>query len=250
MKIIRFNWKQSTKYGILNGDSVLSLDGDILGDFGAGEKLCNLSDVELLAPVKPNIVVGLGGNYHSLLAVDTSIHSKPEAFLKPQSAIIGHKGNIICPKIVNNVYTEPELAIIIKHEASHVPEGKGKDYILGYTCANDVAAHIEEDRGHTRSKGSYTFCPIGPCIVTDIDPDNVKITSRLNGKVVQDAVSTSGMIYNINKIISYITAFMTLQPLDVVLTGTATPPAPLNVGDVAEVDIERIGVLSNKVVST
>lgn len=248
MKIVRFKWEQAARYGIIDGNDVLSMEGDILGDFSAGEKLSNLDEVEILPPVEPGLVVGLGGNYHSLLAVDTSVHSKPEAFLKPQSAVIGHLGKIIYPKIVDNVHMEAELAVIMKRQASHVPEGSGKDYILGYTCTNDVTAHIEEDRGHTRAKGFYTFCPIGPYIVTDIDPDNTTITSRLNGELVQDRDSTSGMVYNVNKIISYITEFMTLNPLDVVLTGTARPPALLNVGDVVEIEIEGIGSLQNTVV--
>ena len=248
MKIVRFKWEQGARYGIIDGNDVLSMEGDILGDFSAGEKLGNLDEVEILPPVDPGLVVGLGGNYHSLLAVDTSVHSKPESFLKPKSAVIGHLGKIIYPKIVDSVHMEAELAFIMKRQASHIPEGSGKDYILGYTCANDVTAHINDDRGHTRGKGFYTFCPIGPYTVTDIDPDNTTITSRLNGKVVQDHDQTSGMIFNINKIVSYITEYMTLNPLDVVLTGTARPPAMLNVGDVVEIEVEGIGTLQNTVV--
>ena len=250
MKIVRFKWEQAAKYGIIDDSDVLSMEGDILGDFSAGEKLCDLDEIEILPPVEPGLVVGLGGNYHSLLAVDTSVHSKPEAFLKPQSAVIGHMDKIVYPKnIVDNVHMEAELAFVMKKQASRVPEGSGKDYILGYTCANDVTAHIEDDRGHTRAKGFYTFCPIGPYLVIDeIDPDNTTITSRLNGKLVQDHDSTSGMIYNVSKIINYITEFMTLNPLDVVLTGTARPPALLNVGDTVEIEVGGIGTLQNTVV--
>ena len=248
MKIIRFKWEQAVRYGVVEGDSVLSLEGDILGEFSTGKKLCNLGDIKLLAPVKPNIVVGLGGNYHSLLAVDTSIHAKPEAFLKPPSAVIGHLDNIIYPKIVDNIHMEGELAVIIKREARQVSEDRGLEYVLGYTCANDVTAHIEGDRGHTRAKSFYTFCPIGPCIATDLDPDNLKITSRLNGALVQDADPTSDMVFNVSKIISYITEFMALQPLDVVLTGTSKPPALMKEGDITEVEIEGIGVLRNTII--
>lgn len=250
MKIIRFQWKQDTRYGILDGESVLSLDGDVLGDFTAGKKLCKLSDVKLLAPVQPGIVVGLGGNYHSLLAVDTSIHTKPEAFLKPPSAVIGHLDNILYPPIADNVHLEGELAVIMKREARHVPEDRAMDYVLGYTCANDVTAHIKEDKGSTRGKGFYSFCPIGPCIATDLDPDNLKITSRLNGTVIQDSDTTSDMVFNVKKIISYITEFMALQPLDVILTGTSRPPALIRAGDTIEIEIGGIGVLRNTVENT
>ena len=248
MKIIRFQWEQAVRYGVIEGDSVLSLKGDILGEFSTGKKVCNLGDIKLLAPVKPNIVVGLGGNYHNLLAVDTSIHAKPEAFLKPPSAVIGHLDNIIYPKIVDNIHMEGELAVIIKREARQVSEDRGLEYVLGYTCANDVTAHIEGDRGHTRAKSFYTFCPIGPCIATDLDPHNLKITSRLNGTLIQDADPTSDMVFNVSRIISYITEFMALHPLDVVLTGTSKPPALIKSGDITEVEIEGIGVLRNTVI--
>ena len=250
MKIVRFKWEQAPRYGIIDGNDVLSMEGDLLGDITPGKKLSTLDKIEVLPPVEPGLVVGLGGNYHSLLAVDTSVHSKPEAFLKPQSAVIGHLGKIIYPRgIVDNVHMEAELAFVVKKQASHVPEDRGKDYILGYTCANDVTAHIEDDRGHTRAKGFYTFCPIGPYLIIDeIDPDNTTITSWLNGKLVQEKDSTSDMVYNVGKIISYITEFMTLNPLDVVLTGTARPPALLNPGDVVEIEVAGIGKLQNTVV--
>jgi 2-keto-4-pentenoate hydratase/2-oxohepta-3-ene-1,7-dioic acid hydratase in catechol pathway len=247
VKIIRFQWEQSARYGVLDGEEVFSLEGNILGNYKAGKKLGKLSSVRLLAPVQPNLVVGLGGNYHSLLAVDTSIHSKPEAFLKPPSAVIGTLDSIIYPKIVTNVHMEGELAVIMKREARQVAENEAFDYVLGYTCANDVTAHIEGDRSSTRAKSFYTFCPLGPCIATDLDPDNLKITSRLNGALVQDGDSTSDMVFHVRKIISYITEFMALQPLDVILTGTSRPPKMLKTGDVVEIEIGGIGVLRNTV---
>jgi 2-keto-4-pentenoate hydratase/2-oxohepta-3-ene-1,7-dioic acid hydratase in catechol pathway len=248
LKVIRFLWRQATRYGILDGNDVLALKGDILGDFQKGEALCQLKDIKLLAPVKPNIIVGLGGNYHSLLKLDTSIHAKPEAFLKPPSAVIGHLDDIICPQNADSVNMEGELAVIIKREAKHVPEGEGKDYILGYTCANDVTALISEDKVDTRAKGYYTFCPIGPCIETDLDPQKLKITSRVNGKLIQDKDPTSNMVYDVNKIITYITEFMALQPLDIILTGTSRMASQIKPGDTVEVEISEIGVLRNYVV--
>ncbi len=247
MKIIRFQWQQTERYGIVDGEDVFSLEGEITDKFQAGKKLGKLSEIKLLAPVQPNLVVGLGGNYHSLLAVDTSIHSKPEAFLKPPSAVIGHLDKIIYPKIVKNVHMEGELAVIMKRAARQVPESEALDYVLGYTCANDVTAKIEGDRNSTRAKSFYTFCPLGPCIATDLDPDNLKITSRLNGALVQNGDSTSDMVFNVRKIISYITEFMALQPLDVILTGTSRTPTMLKIGDVVEIEIGGIGLLSNTV---
>jgi 2-keto-4-pentenoate hydratase/2-oxohepta-3-ene-1,7-dioic acid hydratase in catechol pathway len=249
MKIIRFPWRQAPIYGVLEGEEVFSLEGNLLGEVSIGKKLCNLNDVRLLAPVQPNIVVGLGGNYHRLLAVDTSIHSKPEAFLKPPSAVIAHLDNIVYPGIVENVHLEGELAVIIKREARHVTEESALDYVLGYTCANDVTAHIKGDKNSTRAKSFYTFCPLGPCLVTGLDPDNLKITSRLNGILIQDGDSTSDMVYNVKKIISYITEFMALQPLDVILTGTSRPATLIKPGDVIDIEIEGIGLLRNTVIN-
>lgn len=247
MNIIRFQWKRAVRYGILDGDDILSLEGDILGKFSAGKKLCDLADVKLLAPVKPNIVVGLGGNYRSLLAVDTSVHTKPQAFIKPASAVIGHLDNIIYPKIANKVHMEGELAVIMKREAMHVPEEKALDYVLGYTCANDVTGSITGDTNFTRAKAFYTFCPLGPSIATDLDPDNLKITSKLNGTLVQNNDPTSDMVYNVRKIINYVTEFMALQPLDVILTGTSRPQTFIKTGDVIEIEIREIGLLRNYV---
>jgi 2-keto-4-pentenoate hydratase/2-oxohepta-3-ene-1,7-dioic acid hydratase in catechol pathway len=249
VKIIRFEWKRAARYGVVKGDDVFSLEGNILGDFRVGKKLCRLEEVKLLAPVQPNIVVGIGGNYHSLLKVDTSIHTKPEAFLKPPSSVIGHLDNIIYPKIVTNIHLEGELAVIMKREARHVSEDKALEYILGYTCANDVTAHIEGDKGGARIKSFYTFCPIGPYLVTDLDPGNLAITSRVNGIKVQDADSTSDMVWSVGQIIAHVTEFMALQPLDVILTGTSRPPKLLNVGDVVEVEIGGIGLLRNTIVA-
>jgi 2-keto-4-pentenoate hydratase/2-oxohepta-3-ene-1,7-dioic acid hydratase in catechol pathway len=247
VKIIRFEWEKTPRYGIVDDDSVFTLEGDLLGDFGIGRKLCSLADVKLLAPVQPNIVVGIGGNYHNLLKVDTSIHSKPEAFLKPPSSVIGHLGNIVYPKIVNAVHMEGELAVVMKHEARHVPEERALEYVLGYTCANDVTAHIEGERSATRVKSFYTFCPLGPCIVTGLDPNKLKITSRLNGVLIQDKDPTSDMVFSVSKIISHVTEFMALRPFDVILTGTSQPPALIKVGDITEVEIEGIGILRNTV---
>lgn len=247
MKVIRFMWENNIYYGTINDNDVLLLEGDILDDFTIGKKITTLQDVKLLAPVESSLVVGIGGNYHGLLKLDKSIHSRPSAFIKPPSSIIGHLGNIIYPNIVNDIHMEGELAVIIKKRAIHVQEENALDYVFGYTCANDVTAHIDDEESITRLKSFFTFCPLGPCIETELDPENLKITSRLNGELIQNADSTSDMVFNVNKIISYITEFMALQPFDVILTGTSKPPAKMNIGDLTEVEIEGIGVLRNMV---
>ena len=247
MKIIRFEWQQTTQYGVVDNDSVFSIEGSILGDFSIGKKLCNLSDVKLLAPVQPKIVVCIGGNYYRLLReAGREIPSEPSSFLKPSSSVIGHLDNIVYPKVSNEVSFGGELAIIMKYEARNVPEYRALEYVLGYTCGNDLTAHDLPERFLTRAKSFYTFCPLGPCIATDINPDNLKIRSRLNGVLIQDD-STSDMIFNVSQIISYITGFMALEPLDVILTGTSRRETKINIGDIIEIEIEGIGILRNTV---
>lgn len=246
-KIIRFELEQRTEYGVVEKDTVFSIEGNICHEFSIGKKLCSLSEVRLLSPVQPRIVVGVGGNYYGLLKeVGMEIPSEPSVFLKPSSSVVGHLDNIIYPRISNDVRFGGELAVVMKYEARNVPEDRALEYVLGYTCANDLTARDLRDRFPTRNKSFYTSCPLGPCIATDIKRDNLKIKSRLNGILMQDD-STSDMIFNISKIISYITEFMALEPFDVILTGTSRKETRINIGDTIKVEIEGIGVLQNTV---
>ena len=249
MKIIRFEWEQGVRYGVLDGDDVWVIEGDILGSFTAAEKLCALGDVRLLAPVQPKTVACVAANYHQLMKyVDREIPKEPEVFLKPPSAVTGHLGGIVYPTVSRHLTWGGELAVVMKREARNVPEERALDFVLGYTCANDVtASDLTAERFPTRAKGFYTFCPLGPCIATDIDGNNVTLKSTLNGQLIVDD-STSGMIFSVKKAVSYISQFMALEPLDVVLMGTPRPETTVHVGDVVEVEIEGIGTLRNTVV--
>lgn len=244
MKIIRFELGQRIGYGVVDGDTVFSIEGNICDQFSVGRKLCSLSEVRLLSPVQPKIVVGVGGNYYGLLKeVGDEVPSEPSLFFKPSSSVVGHLGNIVYPRMSNDVRFGGELAVVIKYEARNVPEDRALEYVLGYTCGNDLTAH---DLPSMRNKSFYTSCPLGPCIATDINADNLRTKSRLNGSLIQDG-STSDMVFDVGKIISYITEFMALEPLDVIITGTSVRERKIHIGDTVEVEIEGIGILRNTV---
>lgn len=176
------------------------------------------------------------------------IPKEPCIFLKPSTAVIGHSDSIIYPQASKRVDYEAELAIVIKKEAHMVPKNKIKDYILGYTCANDVTARDLQkiDGQWTRAKSFDTFCPLGPVITDKIDPDNVPIRLYVNNKLKQEG-HTSDFIFDTATLVSFISSIMTLNPCDVILTGTPKGVGPLNIGDTVEVEIPGIGKLVNYV---
>jgi 2-keto-4-pentenoate hydratase/2-oxohepta-3-ene-1,7-dioic acid hydratase in catechol pathway len=247
VKIIRFEWERIPMYGILEGNSIFQIVGSITEEFKIDQKICKIDDVHILPPVKPRTMIGVGSNYYGLLkTIGMEVPKEPSLFLKASSCIIGHQEDITYPKISNDLRFEGELAIVIKRDAKHVSESKALDYVLGYTCANDLTIHDIMDRFPTRNKSFYTSCPLGPCIATGINGNNLNIKTRLNGKLIAND-STSDMIFSIEKIISYITGFMPLEPLDVILTGTSRGGGKLSDGDTVEVEIESIGILRNEV---
>lgn len=250
MKIIRFEYKGRQEYGYLEGDSISIVSGDIFsGATETGEKV-SLGDVKVLPPVTPSKIVALGLNYEKH-ARDGGfdIPEEPLLFLKPPSSIIAHLESIIYPSVTDNVHYEGELGVVIGKKAQHVKEEEALDYVLGYTVVNDVSAREfqHKDVQWTRGKGFDTFCPIGPVIATGLDPDNLDIKTRLNGKTVQDS-NTNDMIFKTAHQISFISNVMTLLPGDVILTGTPLGVGPFNKGDTVEIEIEGIGVLENPVV--
>lgn len=176
------------------------------------------------------------------------IPKEPCIFLKPPSSVIGHGDSIIYPLQSSRVDYEAELAIVIKKKAHMVPEDKVKDYILGYTCANDVTARDLQkiDGQWTRAKSFDTFCPLGPRVTGQIDPDNVAIRLYVNKELRQNG-HTSNFIFNTSILVSFISSIMTLFPGDVILTGTPSGVGPLKIGDTVEVEIEGIGRLTNYV---
>ncbi|HJQ40535.1 MAG TPA: fumarylacetoacetate hydrolase family protein [Thermoanaerobaculia bacterium] len=204
---------------------------------------------KLLTPVTPTKIVCVGRNYaEHAKELGNEAPPEPIIFMKPPSALLDPGGTIVRPAASQMVHHEAELAIVISREAKNVKASDWRDYVLGFSCANDVTARDlqKKDGQFTRGKGFDTFCPIGPCIETELDVSNLRVTARVNGETRQDG-STSQMIFSCAFLVEFISAVMTLMPGDVILTGTPAGVGSLHAGDTVEVEIEGIGVLSNAV---
>lgn len=252
MKIARFQWQGKVNWGVVEDETIFSLVGDLYGEFEKGKELCHLKDVRLLAPVEPSITIACGMNYMDhIKEMGWEVPKEPALFFKPANTVVGPEDDVVYPKVSQDLRYEGELCCIIKRQAKNVSEEKALDYILGYTCGNDLTATdlIEKDGRLTRAKAFDTSGPLGPYLVTGLDPHRLSIKSRLNGKNQQDG-NSEVLVFGIEKLISYISAFLTLRPGDVVWTGTPKGGAcPVKVGDITEVEIEGIGILRNKIVA-
>ena len=249
MKIIRFSSGKKTSYGILDDKTIRVIRGNPFNNLRYSGMTCNLGDVKLLAPCVPSKIVCLGVNYRSHAGeLNSQIPQSPLLFLKPPSAIIGPEDKIIYPEMSQRVDYEGELGIVIKKKACRISPQEALDYVLGYTCFNDVTARdLQRPDGQwTRAKGFDTFAPFGPCIETDIDPTNVPLETYLNGQLKQKS-NTTELIFSIKEVISFISRVMTLLPGDVIATGTPGGIGPMNPGDTIEIKIAPIGVLRNYV---
>ncbi|MFO8053141.1 MAG: fumarylacetoacetate hydrolase family protein [Candidatus Omnitrophota bacterium] len=201
-------------------------------------------------PCSPKKIVLVGLNYRRhAKELGMEIPSEPILFLKPPSALIRSGQDIVYPKGVERIDYEAELAVIIKKKAKWIKESQVRDYILGYSCLNDVTARNlqKKDGQWTRAKSFDTFCPVGPCVETDLNPDSLKIQTFLNGKIKQSS-NTSDFIFSIGYIISFISKVMTLEAGDIISTGTPEGIGPMQKGDKVVVNIESIGSLENQVV--
>ena len=259
MRIIRFaTGRGRPKYGVLEGSIISSLRGSPFASLrGSGSLLrrdgntYELSQARLLSPCLPSKIVALGLNYRSHAAeTRMPIPTVPLIFLKPSTAVIGPGDRIVLPSLPKRrVDYEAELGVVIARRAKNIPREKARDYIIGYTCVNDVSErYAQRDDGQwTRAKSFDTFAPIGPWIETEVDPDDLKIETYLNGEIRQSA-RTSDMIFGVPELLSFISSVMTLLPGDVIATGTPSGIGRMNPGDVVEVRIENIGTLRNFVV--
>ncbi|AMT71797.1 fumarylacetoacetate hydrolase family protein [Mycobacteroides immunogenum] len=209
-----------------------------------------LADVRLLAPILASKVVAMGKNYAAHAAeMGGAPPESPVIFIKPNTSIIGPGLPIQLPPSASEVHHEGELAIVIGRPCKDVPAARAAENILGYTIGNDVSArdHQRTDGQWTRAKGHDTFCPLGPWIVTDLDPSDLEIRTEVNGEVGQRS-RTSLLLHDVGAIVEWVSAVMTLLPGDVILTGTPEGVGPIVDGDTVSVTIEGIGTLSNPVV--
>jgi len=250
MKYARFEYGGEERYGIVQEEELLFLDGSMLEDSNQTGKRCQVSDVKLLPPVKPSKIVCIGQNYiEHIKELGVTPPTEPLFFLKPPSSLIGHTDAIIYPKIAERVDYEGELAVVIKKTMKNVPASEALGYVLGYSCFNDVTERklaSENPFNLTVSKSFDTFSCLGPYVVTDIDGDNLDLKTLLNGKVMQTD-NTKKCVFGVSNLLEYLSHRLTLCPGDLVTTGTPKGIAPMQPGDLVEVEIEGIGVLSNTV---
>ena len=254
MLLCRFESAGRISHGIVEGDRVAVIGGDLLGERKATGESLALSQVRLLAPLVPPKVLAAAVNYQSHVPSGAAVlntdeaPSVPQLFLKPSSSAIGPGETIVLPAEARRVDAEGELVAVMGRTCRKVSEAEALDYVLGYTCGNDVSARHwqRDDVQWWRAKGSDTFTAIGPVIATGLDPADLMLRTRVNGEVRQES-STLNLIHPLAKIIAFASQVMTLEPGDMVFTGTPGEPPKLEDGDVVEVEIDGIGVLRNPV---
>jgi 2-keto-4-pentenoate hydratase/2-oxohepta-3-ene-1,7-dioic acid hydratase in catechol pathway len=251
MRLVRIDWKGSSKWGIVETGSVFSLDGDVYGDFTRGERLCALKEAKLLAPAEPTAIVCCGENYRTMLEkLQMEAPKEPVLFFKPPQALCNPGEDTYTFPMSHDTRYEAEICAVMKRRAWKVAEAEALDYVLGYTCGNDMTLYdlIELEGRTTRAKGYYRSAPLGPVLVTDLDPvSGVRIEGRVNGKTTERG-NTRDQIFSMARIVSHISHFMPLTPGDVVFAGTPEGGCHVDAGDIVEVEIDGIGVLKNKVI--
>ncbi|MGC4191220.1 MAG: fumarylacetoacetate hydrolase family protein [Thermomicrobiales bacterium] len=253
MKIVRYAdaTTGTPAYGIVEGDMVYAAPGDLFGGLTKGDAVGPLADVKVVTPLDPGKVLCIGMNYlKHVTEIDPTrkVPTEPVVFMKPTSAIIGPGETIEIANPQNNTDYEAELVVVVGKTARRVAEADALDYVLGYTSGNDVSDRVlqAKDGQWIRAKGFDTYLPLGPSIVTDLDPANTKVESRVNGETRQSD-NTDGLIFNVPFLVSFLSNVMTLDPGDIIMTGTPFGVGPLKDGDVVEVEVGSIGVLSNPV---
>ena len=251
MRIVRYEPQEGRKpkYGWLLDDKVGEIGGNLYGRYRRNEAQTPLSEVKLLPPCEPSKIVCVGRNYvEHAKELGNEVPKVPLIFLKPPSSIIGNGEAILLPPQSAQVEHEAELVIVIGKRGKNVTAENARKYILGYTVGNDVTARdLQKTDGQwTRAKGFDTFCSFGPWIDTEFDPADAVITCRVNGQMRQMA-STRDMVFNVGVLIAYISSVMTLEPGDLIFTGTPSGVGELKNGDKVEVEIEGLGRLSNPV---
>lgn len=251
MKIVRVQTDEGISYGTAEPGGVRIHKGSPLVAWEETEVVIPFDQVELLSPVLPSKVVCIGRNYADHAAeMGNEVPDEPKMFIKPSTSVVGPGANIVYPEDSTNVHHEAELAIVIGGIARHVKAEDADAIILGYTVANDVTARDlqKKDGQWTRGKSFDTFCPIGPAINTEFNAaEGMRITASVNGELRQEG-STADMIFGPHELVEFVSRVMTLLPGDVILTGTPAGVGPMQPGDRVDIEIEGIGVLSNKVV--
>lgn len=260
MKFCRFLLDGNARYGRIEsvaGNETITAVADSLPQspsvFERAPKIdLALKDAALIAPLQPTKIVCVGRNYREHAAeLGNEVPAEPLIFLKPPSSLLDPGGAIVRPRISTRVDHEGELGVVIRSKCYKLRDGEDvRSFILGYTCVNDVTARDlqKKDGQWTRGKGFDTFCPVGPVVSDEVDPwSGLQVQTRVNGVVRQDG-NTRDVIFSLDEVIRYISSFMTLNPGDLIATGTPAGVGPLNTGDIVEVSVAGLCALRNPVV--
>ncbi len=250
MRIVRYQTKdEAPQYGWLLDDKIGEIDGDLFGRYRRRDANLPRAEAKLVAPSQPSKIGCVGRNYvDHAKELGNEVPKVPLIFLKPPSSIISSGETIILPPQSSQVEHEAELVIVIGKRGRHITPEDAKQYILGYTVGNDVTARdLQKSDGQwTRAKGFDTFCIFGPWIDTDFDPSDAVVTCRVNGQMRQMA-STRDMVFSVSTLVAFISSVMTLEPGDLIFTGTPAGVGELHAGDKVEVEIDGLGSISNPV---
>jgi 2-keto-4-pentenoate hydratase/2-oxohepta-3-ene-1,7-dioic acid hydratase in catechol pathway len=248
-RIYRIRNGMGGRYAVERGGNLFWLEGDVFGDYQPGEVIAE-KRLRFMAPVTPSKVVAIGLNYKDHAAeMNKALPDEPLIFLKPPTSVIGPEDVIRMPTGVGEIHYEAELAVVIGRTATRVKAAEARDYVLGLTCLNDVTARElqRKDVQYTRAKGFDTFGPMGPCIAVGLDSSSLAIEGWVNGEKKQSS-NTNQLIFSVDQLVEFVSGVMTLNPGDVITTGTPSGVGPLKPGDRMMVKIEGIGTLSNPVV--
>ena len=249
-RYLRFSVDGQEAYGILEGDQVRQLSGDLFGEWEKTETTHALADVTILVPSRnPSKVLALAGNYKSHIG-SSEPNPYPEPFIKLPSSLLAPGGEVVQPPDTDPVHYEAEVVIVIGKRARNVSVEAALDYVLGITCGNDISARTwqRNDVQWWRAKAADTFSPTGPYILSGVDYSNLNMVLKVNGEVRQEA-KISDMIHGLAESVSFISKYVTLEPGDLIFTGTPGTTKGMQPGDEVTVEIEGVGVLKNKVVA-
>jgi 2-keto-4-pentenoate hydratase/2-oxohepta-3-ene-1,7-dioic acid hydratase in catechol pathway len=246
-RYVRFSHQNVVAYGILEGETIRVLKGDLFTSSDLTGRTVKLADARLLAPCQPSKVIAVGRNYKSHLGGEAPA-AYPGLFAKLPSSIVGPGDRILAPDDARNLHFEGELVVVIGRRAKNVSVADAPRHVFGVTAGNDVSERDwqKDDLQWFRAKASDTFGPLGPVIVSGLNYGDLLLQTRLNGEVVQSQ-RTKDLLFNVPALVSYISRYVTLEPGDVIYTGTPGTTKPMKPGDVVEIDIEGIGILRNQV---
>ena len=246
-RYVRFELGGSARYGQLDGQTVHELRGSFLDSVSRTGAKHRLKDVKLLVPCEPTKVLAVGFNYRSH-AGGRTIPENPDLFFKAVTSLLDPEGTIVIPPGTQDCHYEGELVVVIGKKVTKASISEARDAIFGVTCGNDVSARDwqSNDLQWWRAKGSDGFGPLGPAIARGIDYNNLQLVTRLNGAVKQKQ-TTADLVFNVETIVSFTSNHVTLMPGDVIFTGTPGSTSAMKPGDVAEVEIEGVGVLRNPI---